>query len=692
MLLRHSMFVLEVGFGALLDSFHQSSWIGSLCSTWCTVTSALGYRLGERRGFGKEPHHADFKNKVLQFELCRNGSSDALPKTSPRTPRSSRVAKTGGNETDSTGVTPTRTPTDRSPKVTERRSPRSPITEKKRPSRLSELESRVNQLQDELKKAKEQLSASEARRRQAQQEAEEAKKQEQAAISKAEDLERQLAESSAAEDTRLQELRKLSQERDRAWESELGAVQKQQSVDASALSSAMSEIQRLKQQLEVAAESDAARVKQCEYAESEIEGLRQEMEIRLATIEGLKVNVGESDKAAAEANAVAAETKQQLETAKATIDSLVAEGARLQEYLKSKDMELSESNARIVSLEEDLKKAQAEIIESLKKAQEVGNMDVIFGNPEAEAVKKVLTSSDANGSCVSSDQEIEQLRTALEVAEVRYHEEQTRMCIETKTAYEMLENVKADCVRKVSELELQLKIKHDELMEAKAAYAGNAQQELPKTDATSGGMELELEAKLMKSITDITELKASLMDKENALQSMAEENETLKSDAGRTEAELRVKYEAAVAELELAKAAEQDVRMRLGLVTEEADKSSRRAARASEQLDAAQAAGAEMEAELRRLRVQSDQWRKAAEAAAAALGGAGVGDDNGNNNNNGGSAVERTGSLDPEYNSIGGKLMSSPFSDEVDEESPIRRRNSGGVLRRMSGLWKKSPK
>jgi hypothetical protein len=163
-----------------------------------------------------------------------------------------------------------------------------------------------------------------------------------------------------------------------------------------------------------------------------------------------------------------------------------------------------------------------------------------------------------------------------------------------------------------------------------------------------------------------------------------EENETLKSEAGKKAAEVQRRYEAAVAELELAKAAEQDVRMRLGYVTEEADKSSRRAARASEQLDAAQAASVEMEAELRRLRVQSDQWRKAAEAAAAALGGGGGGI---------GRNVERTGSLESaEYTNsmIGGKLASSPFSDEPEEESP-KRRNSG-VLRRMSGLWKKSPK
>jgi chromosome segregation ATPase len=160
----------------------------------------------------------------------------------------------------------------------------------------------------------------------------------------------------------------LLQERDRAWESELDAVQKQQSVDATALSSAMSEIQKLKQQLEAAVESDAACANQCEYAETEIEGLKQEMEIRQVTIEGLKVNVAESDKAAAEANAVAVETKQQLETAKATIDSLVPECYRLQEYLRSKDVELSESEARIASLEEDLKKAQAEAFKSLKAA------------------------------------------------------------------------------------------------------------------------------------------------------------------------------------------------------------------------------------------------------------------------------------------------------------------------------------
>lgn len=217
------------------------------------------------------------------------------------------------------------------------------------------------------------------------------------------------------------------------------------------------------------------------------------MEIRLATIEGLKINVSESDKAAAEANAKANEIKMQLETAKATIDSLVAEGIRMQECLKSKDMELNESKARIASLEGDLKTAQC-----------MDNTAVSFDNPEPAALKKVLVTSsnaDANGGCGSTDPEIEQLRTALEVSEIRYQEEQTRMIIETKSAYEMLETVKAECARKVSELELELKDKNDALMEATYAV-GKAQQDPDKADV----MQPEMEAKLMRSITDIAEL------------------------------------------------------------------------------------------------------------------------------------------------------------------------------------------
>ncbi|CAN1274888.1 Interactor of constitutive active ROPs 3 [Linum perenne] len=121
--------------------------------------------------------------------------------------------------------------------------------------------------------------------------------------------------------------------------------------------------------------------------------------------------------------------------------------------------------------------------------------------------------------------------------------------------------------------------------------------------------------------------------------------------------------------------------MKLGYITEEADKSSRRAARVTEQLDASQAANSEMEAELRRLKVQADQWRKAAEAAASMLS-------TGNNN---GKFVERTGSLDSSnnvnYTTIAGAMVGSPFSEDMDDDS--MKKKNGNVLKKIGVFWKK---
>ncbi|XP_072984141.1 interactor of constitutive active ROPs 3-like isoform X1 [Typha latifolia] len=598
-------------------------------------------------------------------KTSRNGSSDVPQKTSLATPRKARVSKTGGNESDSPGITPTKTPTERSPKVIQRRSPRSPVTEKKRPSRISELESQVSQLQEELKKAKDQLSSDETWKKQAQQEAEESKQHLQAITSKLEDSQQQLVEFSAAEEGRLQELRKISQERDRAWQSELEAIQKQHSVDSAALGSAISEIQRLKEQLEMAAKSEAAQVKNSEEAFSELQALKQDMAAALSTIESFKIHLRDSEKAEADARAKVSESQQQLDMAKITIESLCSEGSKLQESLRSKVSELEESQAQIKSLEAIVKKLEA------KKVVE-----------EADTEKSSKTSS--NGS-LEMEIEIEKLRSAV----AKHREEQTQNAMKIRTANEMLESFKMESGLKESKLELELNNKNAELAELKARLA-EKQLELDGIAASSKDPSMnqtvsELETNLMKSITDIAELKANLMDKENELQSILDENEMLKAEIGKKEMESHEKYEEAVAELELAKAAEQEVRMRLGSVTEEVDKSSRRAARVAEQLDAAQAMNSEMETELRRLRVQSDQWRKAAEAAAAALTTTTT--TTGNN----GKFMERTGSMDSGYNSIGGKLMSSPFSDDLDDESP-KKKNNGSVLRRMSGLWKKSPK
>lgn len=87
----------------------------------------------------------------------------------------------------------------------------------------------------------------------------------------------------------------------------------------------------------------------------------------------------------------------------------------------------------------------------------------------------------------------------------------------------------------------------------------------------------------------------------------------------------------------------------------------------------------ETEEELRRLRIQSEQWRKAAEAAAAILSAG-----------NHGKMMERTGSTDSGYPQFGSKLMSSPYDDDVDEESP--KRKNATVMRKLGVFWKKAQK
>ncbi|XP_042451349.1 interactor of constitutive active ROPs 2, chloroplastic [Zingiber officinale] len=574
-------------------------------------------------------------------------------KTSPITPRT-RVSKSGDRECNSTSstatsATSTRTPTDRSPKVLVRRSPRSPVSERKHPTRLSELESQFCQIQLDLKKTREQLNSSEICKKQAQQEVEEAKKQLQEMTGKLDNSQRQLVEFSAAEEARLHELRKISQERDRAWQSELEAIQKQHSIDSTALGSAMIEIQKLKGQLEMVLKSEASQLKQSELACSELQTLKQDMEETLLIVENLKIQLKDSKKLEAEAWALVDETRGQLEMAKTTIETLRCERLKLQTSFRSKVEDLEESRV------ED---SMQNVLKTLYKD-------------------------------TSLESEVEQLKSALESIEIKYQAEQIKSTIQIQTVYEVIERGRSEFELKEAELEQSLKKAKAEitelkskLMEKEAEYQKLADQKemnIANGEAQKAQVLHELELKLLKSSNEIADLKVNLIDKETELQNILEENEILRSDLSNREAENRNNYEATIAELELAKAAEQDALIRLGCVTEESDKNSRRAARVAEQLNAAQTVNSEMESELKRLRIQCDQWRKAAEAATSILA-----------SENNGSHMERTGSLEGDYGSIAGKLMSSPFSDELEEESP-KKKNSN-VLRKIGGFWKKSPK
>ncbi|XP_062117215.1 interactor of constitutive active ROPs 2, chloroplastic-like [Humulus lupulus] len=614
----------------------------------------------------------------MQTPKTKAGTLEVPQRRSPVTPRTARKLKTSGSDADpvSSPNMANKTPKS-SPKVIDRRSPRSPISEKKRPNRVSELESQLTQLQEDLKKAKDRLNSSESWKRQAQQEAEEAKNQLMEMSAKLEESQQQLLDISACEDDRIQELRKLSQDRDRAWQSELEAIQKQHSMDSAALASAMNEIQKLKLQLERRAESEANQARHAESAHDEVHNLRMELSETLSLVQRMKTELNECRESEAQALEIVNRTRMQLETANATIEMLRKDAAKSVESYNSLSLELEQSKARVKSLEGLVGKLQAELINrnSQNTVAPKDEKNLVLENGEKE-----LNELQVELNSVKS--EVGQLRSALDAAEIRYQEEFIRSTLQIRSAYEQVEHTKSESSQKEAELTSELKKSNARIEELKALLM-DKETELQSISEEneclnskieknlSGQCEFELTMELKKSEATLSELRASLLDKETELQSITEENETLKMEIKNKETDRSKANDEAVALADAARAAEREALMKLGYATEEADKNSRRAARVTEQLDAAQASNTEMEAELRRLKVQSDQWRKAAEAAAAMLS-------TGNN----GKFVERTGSLDNTYNP-----MDSPYSEDMDDDSP--KKKNGNMLKKIGDLWKK---
>ncbi|KAL4359429.1 Interactor of constitutive active ROPs [Arachis hypogaea] len=172
-------------------------------------------------------------------------------------------------------------------------------------------------------------------------------------------------------------------------------------------------------------------------------------------------------------------------------------------------------------------------------------------------------------------------------------------------------------------------------------------------------------------------MKAEMMDKETTLESISEENEILKNMEFN-----KVLSESVAAEIEAAKAVERVAAVKLGIAMEEADRSNQKAARIAEQLEEAQALKSEMEAELRRLKVQCDQWRKAAETAASLL------------STGKGKLTERSLSLDNKYNIPLMNNKYEPCCDDIiiDDDDDFQRKKYGNMLKKIGILWKKPHK
>ncbi|CAI9098073.1 OLC1v1034652C10 [Oldenlandia corymbosa var. corymbosa] len=564
-------------------------------------------------------------------------------------------------------------PKNRSPNVGDRRSPRSPATEKKRPAGMTDLETQLAHLQDELKRAKDQLSSSESSKKKAQHEAEEAKKKLLAMSAKFEESEKQLQELSESEESRVQELRKISQDRDRAWQSELEAIQNQHDMDSAALASALNEIQKLKIQLERVVESEAAQARHAESAHADVQNLRMELTETLVMVEKMKAQLNDSKESEDRALEELSNAQMQLEVAKEVEETLRSEGMQAMEAYKSLALDLQESQNRVVSLEELVRELQTTINDGKEDSAAPHAAEIVEAKDNDKEAKQLKDELHA------AKIEVGRLREALEASERRYQEEYIQSTLQIRNAFDLVEKTKSESCQREAELEEKLKAARASVEELKQKlmeketqfkYAGEENQGLDQEIERNHFME----GKNLESILE--DLKSSLIDKKTELQSVTEENEKLKLEMRNREQERSRLNDEAVALVEAARATEQEALMKLNHLTEEADKSTRKAARVTEQLDAAQAANTDMEAELRRLKVQADQWRKAAEAATAMLS-------TGNN----GKFVERTGSMG--YNTIGGKL-NLPYSEDLDDDSP--KKKNGNMLKKIGVLLKKGQK
>ncbi|WRX32508.1 hypothetical protein QQP08_027135 [Theobroma cacao] len=618
----------------------------------------------------------------------QNGSSEVPQRVSPRAVRQLRPT-TLETEAVSSSNPATRPSKEKSPKVVERRSPRSPASEKKRPSRISELEIQISQLQEELKKAKDQVSSSESCKKQAQQDAEESKKQLLAMSAKLEESQKQLLELSASEEPRVVELQKISQERDQAWQSELEAVQKQHSLDSAALVSAVNEIQRLKDQLEMVAESEAAQTKQAESAHLELQSLKGNLVETLSLVANMKTQLKDSQESEAKAQALASETLLQLEAAKRTVEALRSEGMKAVEAYNSIASDLDQSRQRVYSLEGLVKKLKLDLTDASGSLSLESDSDRIVIENQAGESEKPEDSHQLEAEISSLKSQVGWLRSALETAEIKFHEEQIQSTVQIKSAHELVQQIKSEASSREAELLAELEKANSDIADLKANLMDKETElqgiseeneelhmKLEKHLSCQRESKLENELKVLKEA--VVDLKANMMDKETELQNISEENEMLRLEISRREMDKGKTNDKVGTELELARAAEREACIKLGLAMEEADKNNRRAGRVAEQLEAAQNANSEIEAELRRLKVQSDQWRKAAEAAAAMLSA-------GNN----GKFMERTGSLDSHYNPVTGKV-SSPYTEDMDDD--LLKKKNGNMLKKIGVLWKKPQK
>lgn len=177
---------------------------------------------------------------------------------------------------------------------------------------------------------------------------------------------------------------------------------------------------------------------------------------------------------------------------------------------------------------------------------------------------------------------------------------------------------------------------------------------------------------------EISMLNVQLDKKIKELEVTSEENDSLKK-----------RLTEATSEVSLLRAKEEEMTLKVNKVGEEMEASKSNVFQLREKLKTVEGEKEELEKEMKTLRVQTEQWRKAADAAASVLAGGGV-------EINGRRVNERCVSMEKHFGGLfqtreggyAGFVGSPGMSDDVDDGFEVGKRKGSGI-RMFGDLWKK---
>ncbi|KAL1224143.1 Interactor of constitutive active ROPs 1 [Cardamine amara subsp. amara] len=179
--------------------------------------------------------------------------------------------------------------------------------------------------------------------------------------------------------------------------------------------------------------------------------------------------------------------------------------------------------------------------------------------------------------------------------------------------------------------------------------------------------------KLAAKEDEIKMLKARLYDMEKEHESLGKENESLKNQLSDS-----------ASEMSNVKANEDEMASKVSRIGEELEESRAKTAHLKEKLESMEEAKDALETEMKKLRVQTEQWRKAADAAAAVLSG----EFEMNGRDRSGSAEKCFAGGLFDSTAVAGFMEPHGMADDYDEGLGSGKRKSSG-MKMFGELWKK---